>query len=120
MEKQNQDPLAAQNLKKRAIDAGLEHVAFTETSVNCGNIIRDIMPVQIIITYLTSGPDTGTAKTWRWFWKELCLYTGPVLSKVLKIDMKDWPDFVDDHITDMTSYHGHITVIRSLIRKPLK
>lgn len=45
MEKQNQDPLAAQNLKKRAIDAGLEHVSLTETSVNCGNIIHDIMLV---------------------------------------------------------------------------
>ncbi|KAI8076252.1 S-adenosyl-L-methionine-dependent methyltransferase [Thamnidium elegans] len=101
MERQNQDPLAAQNLKKRAIDAGLEHIVFSETSVNCG-------------------PDTGTAKTWRWCWKELCLYVGPFLSKVLKIDMKDWPDFVDDHIEDMTSYHGHITIIRSLIRKPLK
>ncbi|KAI9348828.1 S-adenosyl-L-methionine-dependent methyltransferase [Pilaira anomala] len=101
MESLNQEPLSGQKLKTWVVDAGLEHVASDETNIDCG-------------------PDTGRAKRWRWFWKELCLFVGPYLSPILKVKIEDWPDFVNDHIKDMNKHHGHITIIRSLARKPLE
>jgi hypothetical protein len=72
------------------------------------------------LSFYISGPDTGRAKRWRWFWTECCKFIGPQLAPVLEVSAEDWPEFVFEHVKDMERYHGHITVIRSLARKPLK
>ncbi|KAI7892026.1 S-adenosyl-L-methionine-dependent methyltransferase [Mucor mucedo] len=101
MESLNQEPCAGRFLKDWVVNTGLEHILTEETNVDCG-------------------PDTGKAKTVRWFWGECCTYIGPMLAPFLKVKAEDWHDFVADHLKDMEKYHGHITIIRVLARKPLK
>lgn len=101
MEHQGQEPLAGILLKDWVVDAGLLHIVTEETSIDCG-------------------PDTGRAKRWRWIWSESCTSMGPYLAPILGVKIEDWPEYLEIHMKNMVESHGHITIIRSVARKPLK
>lgn len=44
---------------------------------------------------------------------------GPYLSPLLDVKYEDWPQFLNNHMNDMVRSHGHITIVRSVARKPL-
>ncbi|KAI9266132.1 S-adenosyl-L-methionine-dependent methyltransferase [Helicostylum pulchrum] len=100
MEYHHQEPLAGHKLKEWVVEAGMEHVVTVENAIDCG-------------------PDTGSAKRWRWIWSQSCTSMGPYLSPLLDVKFEDWPQFLNNHMNDMVRSHGHITIVRSVARKPL-